>query len=53
MERGFRLTMTHESTHAFGGDWIREFDRQIFLVTSGDLDPARRVSAQREIPRFQ
>ena len=32
-------------------DWIRELDTQMLRVTCRDLDPARRVSAQKEESR--
>ena len=52
MERGFCLTMTHESMH-LERDWVGELDKQMPRVTCRDLHPARRVSAQREISRVQ
>ena len=35
------------------GDWVRELDKRMLRVTCRDLDPACRVSAQREISRVQ
>ena len=53
MERGFRLTMTNETTHALGERLGNKLDKKMPPVTCKELDPAPRVSAQREISQAQ
>ena len=45
MPRGFRLTMTNDSTHAVG----ERLGKHMSRATCRDLDPARKVSAEREV----